>query len=79
MALNLSSENPRAAGATPPFPQETLEYPGLESEMTPVPTMARSRTRAMAGWKGRRRSSRARTVALAGPWRSHTRGRGLTS
>jgi NAD(P)-dependent dehydrogenase (short-subunit alcohol dehydrogenase family) len=29
--------NPREAGATPPFPQASLEYPGLESEMTPRP------------------------------------------
>jgi NAD(P)-dependent dehydrogenase (short-subunit alcohol dehydrogenase family) len=32
-----TTENPREAGAAPPFPQESLEYPGLESEMTPRP------------------------------------------
>lgn len=30
-------EDPREAGDQPPFPQEQLEYPGLESDMTPVP------------------------------------------
>src|SRR5215210_8559486 len=32
-----TTENPREAEAKPPFPQESLEYPGLESEMTPRP------------------------------------------
>ena len=32
-----TTEDPREAGAQPPFPQERLEYPGLESEMTPRP------------------------------------------
>jgi NAD(P)-dependent dehydrogenase (short-subunit alcohol dehydrogenase family) len=36
-AVNERTENPREAGAKPPFPQEGLEYPGLESEMTPRP------------------------------------------
>jgi NAD(P)-dependent dehydrogenase (short-subunit alcohol dehydrogenase family) len=31
------TENPRQAGAKPPFPQERLTYPGLEAEMTPRP------------------------------------------
>src|SRR4051812_36459223 len=30
-------ESPRQAGAKPPFPQQRLPYPGLESEMTPRP------------------------------------------
>src|SRR3954468_5261631 len=37
MTLSPMTENPREAGAKPPFPQESLEYPGLESEMTPRP------------------------------------------
>ncbi len=37
MSLDASSENPREAGAKPPFPQKSLDYPGLESEMTPRP------------------------------------------
>jgi NAD(P)-dependent dehydrogenase (short-subunit alcohol dehydrogenase family) len=36
-AVNERTENPREAGAKPPFPQEGLEYSGLESEMTPRP------------------------------------------
>jgi NAD(P)-dependent dehydrogenase (short-subunit alcohol dehydrogenase family) len=32
-----TTENPREAEAKPPFPQERLEYPGLEAEMTPRP------------------------------------------
>jgi NAD(P)-dependent dehydrogenase (short-subunit alcohol dehydrogenase family) len=32
-----TAEDPREAGAKPPFPQESLDYPGLESEMTPRP------------------------------------------
>jgi len=32
-----TSEDPREAGAKPRFPQESLEHPGLESEMTPRP------------------------------------------
>ncbi len=31
------SNDPKAFGDTPPFPQESLEYPGLESEMSPLP------------------------------------------
>ena len=37
MPSSPTSQDPRAAGDTPPFPQESLEYPGLESEMTPRP------------------------------------------
>ena len=37
MSANPTSENPRESGAKPPFPQESLEYPGLESEMIPRP------------------------------------------
>ena len=37
MTSSPTTENPREAGAKPPFPQESLEYPGLESEMTPRP------------------------------------------
>jgi len=29
--------DPKEAGPKPPFPQENLDYPGLESEMTPAP------------------------------------------
>jgi NAD(P)-dependent dehydrogenase (short-subunit alcohol dehydrogenase family) len=36
-AVNERTENPREAGAKPPFPQEGLEYPGLELETTPRP------------------------------------------
>jgi hypothetical protein len=35
--LSPTTENPRDAAAKPPFPQESLKYPGLESEMTPRP------------------------------------------
>jgi len=37
MSSTTTTENPRQAGAQPPFPQERLPYPGLESEMTPRP------------------------------------------
>src|SRR3712207_2377911 len=37
MSPTPTTENPREAEAKPPFPQESLEYPGLESEMTPRP------------------------------------------
>src|SRR5215208_1516268 len=37
MTSSPTMENPREAEAKPPFPQESLEYPGLESEMTPRP------------------------------------------
>src|ERR687897_828158 len=37
MTSSPTTENPREEGAKPPFPQESLEYPGLESEMTPRP------------------------------------------
>src|SRR5215208_4555625 len=37
MTATPTTENPRDAGSKPPFPQERLEYPGLESEMTPRP------------------------------------------
>src|SRR5687767_4488516 len=37
MTAGQPTEDPREAGAQPPFPQETLEPPGLESEMTPRP------------------------------------------
>ena len=37
MTTNPTTQNPRTAGAAPPFPQEGLEYPGLESAMTPRP------------------------------------------
>src|SRR5829696_5103320 len=37
MTSTPTKENPREAGTKPPFPQESLEYPGLESEMTPRP------------------------------------------
>ncbi|HEV2127646.1 MAG TPA: SDR family NAD(P)-dependent oxidoreductase, partial [Thermomicrobiales bacterium] len=32
-----SQQDPKEFGAKPPFPQEELEYPGLESNMTPRP------------------------------------------
>jgi NAD(P)-dependent dehydrogenase (short-subunit alcohol dehydrogenase family) len=37
MTADQTREDPREAGARPPFPQERLDYPGLESEMTPRP------------------------------------------
>jgi NAD(P)-dependent dehydrogenase (short-subunit alcohol dehydrogenase family) len=37
MTSSPTTENPREAGSKPPFPQESLEYPGLESEMSPRP------------------------------------------
>jgi NAD(P)-dependent dehydrogenase (short-subunit alcohol dehydrogenase family) len=37
MPARPTTENPREAGAKPPFPQERLPYPGRESEMTPRP------------------------------------------
>lgn len=37
MTRSAVPEDPRAAGATPPFPQGDLVYPGIESEMTPRP------------------------------------------
>jgi NAD(P)-dependent dehydrogenase (short-subunit alcohol dehydrogenase family) len=37
MTADQTREDPREAGARPPFPQERLEYPGLESQMTPRP------------------------------------------
>jgi len=32
-----SQDDPKKFGDTPPFPQESIDYPGLESEMTPRP------------------------------------------
>ncbi len=32
-----AAQDPKETGPKPPFPQENLEYPGLESEMTPAP------------------------------------------
>ena len=37
MTRNAIPDNPRVAGAVPPFPQGDMVYPGLESEMTPRP------------------------------------------
>src|SRR5215213_5459638 len=37
MTSTPTTENPREAEAKPPFPQDSLKYPGLESEMTPRP------------------------------------------
>src|ERR687890_460412 len=37
MTASPTTENPREAAAQPPFPQERLDYPGLESAMTPRP------------------------------------------
>jgi NAD(P)-dependent dehydrogenase (short-subunit alcohol dehydrogenase family) len=37
MTSSPTTENPREAEAKPPFPQERLDYPGLEAEMTPRP------------------------------------------
>src|SRR5215210_2810251 len=37
MTTSPTTENPREAEAKPPFPQERLDYPGLESAMTPRP------------------------------------------
>ena len=37
MTSSPTIENPRDAAAQPPFPQESLDYPELESEMTPRP------------------------------------------
>ena len=41
MTSTSTTENPREAEAKPPFPQESLEYPGLESEMTPAAGLRR--------------------------------------
>ena len=32
-----AAQDPKETGPKPPFPQESIEYPGLESEMTPAP------------------------------------------
>src|SRR3954463_9979783 len=37
MTSTPTMENPRETGSKPPFPQDSLEYPGLESEMSPRP------------------------------------------
>lgn len=37
MSSSTASNDPRTAGDKPPFPQESLDYPGLESDMTPRP------------------------------------------
>jgi hypothetical protein len=37
MTRNAIPDDPRVAGAIPPFPQGDIVYPGLESEMTPRP------------------------------------------
>ncbi len=37
MTSTPTTENPRESEAKPPFPQDSLDYPGLESEMTPRP------------------------------------------
>jgi NAD(P)-dependent dehydrogenase (short-subunit alcohol dehydrogenase family) len=37
MTAKQTTADPRRAGAQPPFPQESLDHPGLESAMTPPP------------------------------------------
>ena len=37
MPIEQSTDNPTAAQPGPPYPQQSLEYPGLESEMRPRP------------------------------------------
>src|ERR671912_1491956 len=37
MTSSPKTQNPRDAEAKPPFPQDSLDYPGLESEMSPRP------------------------------------------
>ena len=45
MTSSPTRENLREAGPKPPFPQESLEYPGLDSEMTPRPHYGAEMTR----------------------------------
>ena len=76
MTSTSTTENPREAEAQPPFPQESLEYPGLESEMTPP---VKSCTRGTAACKGKSPSSPAATAASAARWRWPSPGRGPMS
>jgi hypothetical protein len=39
MTSRPTMENPREAGPKPQFPQESLEYPGLELEITTHPSL----------------------------------------
>ena len=56
MTSSPTMENPREAEAKPPFPQESLEYPGLESASVRAPmlratcpALAHRRTHAVSG------------------------------
>src|SRR5215218_1831616 len=53
MSSTPTIENPREAEAKPPFPQESLEYPGLESEMTPRPDYGEASYRGHGRLEGR--------------------------
>ena len=77
MTSTSTTENPREAEAKPPFPQESLEYPGLESEMTPG--SVKSCTRVTAACKGKSPSSPAATAASAARWPWPSPGRGPMS
>src|SRR5215210_3015808 len=53
MTSTATTQNPREAEAKPPFPQESLEYPGLESEMTPRPDYGEKSYQGHARLQGR--------------------------
>lgn len=53
MTASSTTENPREAGAKPPFPQESLPHPGLESEMTPRPDYGEASYRGHGRLQGR--------------------------
>ena len=53
MSRNNVPEDPRVAGAIPPFPQGDLVYPGLESDMTPRPDFGESTYQGSGRLKGK--------------------------
>jgi hypothetical protein len=71
MTSSSTTENPREAGAKPPFPQDGLEYPGLESEMSPRPDYGEESYRGYGRLQGKKAlitggdSGIGRAVALA--------------
>ena len=53
MTAGQLTENPREVGTMPPFPQESLDYPGLESDMTPRPDYGEDSYRGYGRLQGR--------------------------
>ena len=75
MTSSPTTENPREAGAKPPFPQESLEYPGLESEMTPRPDFGEALYQGHDRLQGKVALITGATAASAALWRSPSPGK----